>query len=459
MSTGVWRALDERLIEKYGSRAFMYTEYPNLRFWSREYEGRHYREALKEFFVGDRESPLMFYVHIPHCHTQCLYCTCYVKITRDYDVVKRDVGFVFRELELWGDFFQEVGIRPNIREVHLGGGSPTYLERDEFDLLCDKLASFADLGRLDEFSIEIDPRHVRPDKLRYYREKGINRISFGVQDFELSVQKAVDRVQPEALVARLMTPELRSLFPNGINFDIICGLPNQTPETVRRTMEKVAAFSPDRVCLNYMDFKPEFYPHQRLMPDFPGNYERKKLFLTAMEVLDREGYLRIGYDHFAKPTDAVTSALNEGSMQWNRLGTTPGRYTSTLAAGVNGVTTLWPHYYFQHTYNFLKYEEDVRQGSFPVFRGHKMSRDDLVRRDVIHALRNYFSLDMKSIEEHYGLNFMEYFARELNALQEFQQDGVIEIREGKILISEVGHQFADAVCRQFDVYSDQRAAS
>lgn len=446
---------DTELIKKYGERAFMYTEYPNWRLWSEEIGDSDYRTVLLDFLSKNPHTPLMLYVHIPHCHKQCLFCTCYVKITKDYNEVKRDVGYVFKELELLAEFFDEHSLTPFIKEIHLGGGSPTYLREEEFNTLVDRLNHLAVIDELDEFAIEIDPRHVKEGGMRFYAEKGISRISFGVQDIALLVQIAVDRVQPAALMERLITSELRGLFKNGVNFDIICGLPRQSLSSMKKTMEWVARMSPDRVCLNYLHQSTEFYPHQLLMPQeaIPDNTLRKKLFQEALEGLTAAGYIRIAYDHFAKPDDALTRAFHEGRLRWNRLGPTPGRVFDTIAVGYSGVSTLENEAYFQNHYDFRKYQEAIDKKQFPIFRGHIMNEDDVMRRDTIHTLRNYFSLSFGAFEQKHKIKFRTYFKKELMKLKKMEKDGIVHVKKDEIEITDIGRQFADVIASAFDAYN------
>ena len=238
----------------------------------------------------------------------------------------------------------------------------------------------------------------------------------GIQDFDPEVQKAVNRIQPIKLVEDLMEDETQALFSNGINFDIICGLPHQTTETIKRTAEECVRLSPDRICFNYLHLAPQFTKHQTLMFDgkygrpgrLPDYYERKEIFAAALETLTESGYVRTGYDHFAKPTDAVAKAMAKGKMHWNALGVTAGRYDSIIGVGVHSYSTIGDHY-FQNFYDIQKYQEFLEQGLFPIFRGHKQSRDDLIRRDVIQTLRSFFSIDFRSIDKKYSINFETYF--------------------------------------------------
>lgn len=448
-----------RLAEKYSTTGFMYTEYPHQSFWSTEFGHEGFTRALTDLFSKDKNTPLLLYVHIPYCEQLCWFCTCHVSITREYEKVRSYLKFLFREIDLLREFFAQNRITPNFREIHLGGGSPTFVSQEDFDQLIEKLGTIADLAKLDELSLEIDPRKVDRDGMKYYHSKGINRISFGVQDFDREVQKAINRPQPAELIENLITPDIRNRFVNGVNFDLICGLPNQTPETIRRTCEKVAEMSPDRVCLNYLHYSPQFAPHQKLMfdgrsgrPDrLPDFYERKMIFLEALKALTARGYVRTGYDHFAKPTDAVAQAMQEKKMQWNSLGVTAGRYTDVIGIGVHSRNTLGDCY-SQNFYELSDYEAALTRGQFPVYRGHQLDRDDVIRREVIHTIRNFFSLDFRQIEKKYDIVFEEYFKEELALLEEFVKDGIVERSDRSLTVTELGHQFANLVCRDFDKY-------
>ena len=454
------------LAKKYTTTGFMYTEYPHKSFWSGEFDEADFKTALKELFSKAQDTPLLLYVHIPFCEQLCWFCTCHMSITREYEKVKNYLNFLFREIDMLHDFFGQNRVSPNFREIHLGGGSPTFVYEKEFDQLIEKLESITDIKKLDEFSIEIDPRRVDKGRMAYYQAKGINRISFGVQDFDLEVQKAINRVQPAELIENLLTPDIRSRFSNGTNFDLICGLPKQTPETIRETCEKVIEMSPDRICLNYLHYSPQFAPHQNIMFDgrkgrptrLPDFYERKMIFLEALKVLTGHGYIRTGYDHFAKPTDAVVKAMRERKMQWNSLGVTAGRYSDVLGIGVHSLSTLGDCY-SQNFYEFADYEKALVNGRFPVYRGHKLTREDIIRRAVIHALRNFFFLDFRVIEKRYDIEFKKYFKEELITLKEFERDEIVELSDASITITELGHQFANLVCRDFDkFYSSNKKA-
>jgi len=447
-------ARDARVLAaKYEATGFMYTEYPHKSFWSGDFTEAQYRQALIDVYGTPANPPTLLYVHMPYCPQLCWFCTCHVAITQRYDRVQAYMADLHREIDLLAGLFAAHGVRPNIREVHLGGGSPTYLQPTEVDALLARLAAFVDFSQLDEFAIEVDPRRVDARRLHYYADIGIDRLSFGIQDFDPKVQAAVNRPQPAKLIADLLTPDVRARFAS-INFDVICGLPHQTLETIRRTMETVVELSPDRVCFNYLHYAPHAARHQEMMPKeaLPGFQERKALFQEAMDVLGAGGYLRTGYDHFAKPTDAVARAQEAGQMAWNSLGSTPGRCVDLMGIGAHSYGRIGERVYVQNLYDLGEYHDALAAGRLPVYRGRALGDDDVVRRDVIQTLRGYFQVDTKAIGQRHGLDFWRYFAAEVPTLREFADDGMVELSDEAIVITDAGRQYANMVCRIFDAY-------
>lgn len=448
-----------KITKKYGTTAFMYTQYPHKRFWHRADSDEKFKQAIINRFSGSNH-PTILYVHMPYCEQLCWFCTCHISITKNYDKVNHYMKFIHKEIE-WLTKTCVDNIRPDFKEVHLGGGSPTFIDEVDFDHMLACFGRILDVSKLDEFAIEIDPRRVNQDRMLFYADRGISRISFGVQDFDLEVQKAINRVQPAYLIENLITPDIRHRFRNGINFDILVGLPHQTPETMEQTCRQIIDLSPDRVCMNYMHYSPEFAKHQSIMMDgksgrpdrLPDFVERKEIFLSALETLTSGGYVRTGYDHFAKPDDANAKALLEGKMGWNDLGATPGRVFDCIGLGVSSRSTIGDAY-FENFYEIVDYENSLDQDLFPIYRQHELSCDEIIRREVILSLRNYFKVFYHEINDKYNIKFVDYFADEILKLHEFESDHVVDLFEDKIVITESGCQFANLVCRVFDKYYD-----
>lgn len=445
------------LMKKYNNLYAMYVEYPHKSFWSEDFNDGDFRTALKSLFSSRENPPLLLYSHIPFCPKQCYYCTCHTFITKDYEKIKKYLNYLFYEIDMLRNFFDKHAITPNFREIHLGGGSPTILQEKEFNQLLEKLQSIADIKQLSEFAIEIDPRVVTKETLKYYHAKGINRISFGVQDFDPDVQKAVNRIQPRELIEDLLTPDIRKCF-KGINFDIMWGLPRQTRETFRRTIDTVLELSPDRISLLLLHYAPDVKKHQKLMKksELPNAHERTMLFHEAVQTLLNNGYVRIGLEHFAKPTDDLAKAMKNKTLQWNSLGYTTGRYFDVIGIGPGSSSTI-NDYYFQNVYPLSDYESAVSNGRFPILRGYKLNGDDVIRRDIIHRLRCYFFVDYSEIERRFNIKFEEYFKNEILLLEGFVKDDLLDVSEKAISITDLGKFFTFYICRAFDkcVWSEE----
>ena len=449
------RAEYMKLLNKYKNLYAMYVEYPHKSLWTPEFSGAAYAAAIEEHILKSSNAPLLLYIHIPFCKLQCYYCTCHTVITSNYDRVRQYLELLYAEMDLLKAVFDKHGVKPNIKEIHLGGGSPTILKIEDFDKLIDKLGSITDLSSVKEFTIEVDPRSVSTDTLKYYHSKGLNRLSFGVQEFNPEVQKAINRVQPAALVESLLTPEIRGLF-HGINFDFMWGLPKQTRASYKESLETLLRIAPDRISLLLLHFAPKLKKHQLMMKesDLPDLYERTLMFHDAVEQLTGNGYVRIGLEHFAKPDDDLSKALKAGTAAWNSLGYTAGRYFNVIGIGTGSSGTIADNYYFQNTYELPEYEKLLKAGLLPAFRGYKLNNDDVIRRELIQKMRIYFRLDFKYFEDKYKIVFAEYFSAELKALNEFVKDGILELGKGHLEVTELGKFFTMQICRTFDKYGN-----
>jgi len=448
---------DKKLMEKYNGYAYMYAEYPNKNFWSKDFKEGDFKRALKELPSHKADSPTMLYVHTPFCQDICSYCSCYKVGTKDYRRVESHTESLLQEIELLRKFTLEASIDLNFKQIHLGGGSPTYLRRKEFDKLVAKIGTIAEIGDLDEFAIEIDPRHVDKNRMLYYHDKGINRVSFGVQDFDLEVQRAVNRVQPPELTESLLVSDVRKYF-NSVSFDILHGLPKQTSKSFRETIDKVIEFSPDRVAMIRFNYNPISHPNQRRInpEDLPTEVEREKLFSQSEDTLLKNGYVRIGLEHFVKPVDKLVDAWNSGNINWNMGGYSPGDSNKIVGVGPSSSGRITDSCYSQNIIDLKDYDKTVLQGKFPILRGHKLTEDDLIRRDVTIGLRSKLHLDFRAIEKKHGIIFGEYFADEIKQLDEFVEEGIIEISGERIQATDKGMPFVSFVCMNFDKYHQDK---
>lgn len=446
----------EKFLEKYNNNAFMYVEYPHKKHWNNDLKGNSINDYLVDSITRNINDNFLYYIHIPHCHTQCLYCTCHVEITKDYGVVKKYFDYLLKEIELQKEIFRRVEAPLSFTDVHFGGGSPTFLKEEEFDILQNKLESFIDFSKLNEYAIEIDPRRIKEDRMIYYHSKGINRISFGVQEFDLDVQKAVNRVQPDFLIDRLLKKEIRDLFPNGINFDLLCGLPNQNIAGFEKTIDKTIDYNPDRICLNYMHMSPKFHPHQLEMQKgtLPDQNLKKELFLLAEEKLLKNGYIRAGYDHFVKNDDYLAEEFKNKKAGWNRLGIVTGEYENILGAGVSSTCKINGQINYQNTFENSDYVKMLEQQKLPISSFHISSDDDKIREFIIKNIRQFFRVDKKIVSEMFKINFDEYFDETLKEIKEFEKNNLLQNKPDEILLSRSGEIISNLIASRFDKYLD-----
>jgi oxygen-independent coproporphyrinogen-3 oxidase len=440
------------LLKKYDVHAFDYIEYPHKSFWGSNIQDEDVYEALRKCCL-DQEN-VMLYIHIPFCEQLCMFCICHRQITSNYKVaVDYLSNSLFKEIELFNQISKKIGKKFNIKEVYFGGGSPTFLKEKEFLLLKDNLKKIVDFDEINQFSVEIDPRRVDEKRLLFYAENGVNKISFGIQDFDEQVQKNINRMQPSSIIKNLLTNTVRERFKS-INFDLLIGLPGQTKESISKTIDTTLELRPDRIALAYLAYNPDYHPHQRhmmmkeLLPDF---YRRKEIFVYALEKLTNSNYVRTGFEHFAVPEDDVTKSLNKRRAYYNSFGATTGLCTDILALGRSSYSTIGSVYYQNH-YSQSEYQSKIEQGNIPIERGWSLNKDDIIRREVIKQIRTYFDINFLDIFQKFGVE-KEYFKREFEVLKEFEQDKLLNIDNSyNLKLTEKGKHFSNLVSSVFDTY-------
>ncbi|MDP3792404.1 MAG: oxygen-independent coproporphyrinogen III oxidase [bacterium] len=441
------------IFEKYRIKKIVwYPDYPEKVHWVNrpQFRMEDFETGLREFYL---QPTSLLYLHFPFCPKQCLFCNCKTKIIDNYAPVQPYLKSLLKEIKMHTYFCERNGIQPHITEVHYGGGSPTFMRPNDFSVLAESIKPLLAIDHLSEISIEIDPRHVKPHEMAFYHDHGINRVSFGIQDFDEEVQIDVDRMQPDIVITRLLTPEIRKMFPKGVNFDIICGLPKQTRESFNRTLDKVIEFSPDRISLLTMNMTPVTAPHQLLMTldKIPSPLEAKVFLFDAIEKLTAHGYLRTGFDHFSKPEDSVAKAQAEEKMRWGSFGSTAGRYQDFLGLGNSGISRF-PRHSAQNIYEIETWQDLIDLNQFPILRGFTLSDDDMIRRDVTQWLRIYPYIKYSDIEKKYGIDFKKYFAKELVRLSNLVDDDLIELKSDSLVMTDFGTLFADFISENFDAY-------
>ena len=444
----------DEIIRDYGERGgSFYTFYPMNGQWQDGVDGTSFRNVMTDFLNRQPEAPLTLYLHFPFCPKQCLFCHCFTVISRDGDAYTRFVDYLIREIDMLRTLFLRAGVRPNVKDIHFGGGSPSVIPRRDFDRLIQALSDLCDFSAVDDCAIEIDPRNeMSVEKLLYYRSKGVDRISIGIQDFNADIMKTIARVNPYEMVASLLTKDVRNAFKS-INFDLIYGLPGQSIEDFRETLEKVVDLSPDRLAIYPLGLRPELYRHQGTLNERLPDATK----LTEMQVLHKNfllerGYEEIGIDHFAKPGEALHTARENGTLSRNAMGYTCTAPTNIIGIGPSSLYEIDGHY-FQNRYTLESYFQAVDEEQNPVFRGHLATDDDRLRRRVIFDIILDREIDKHQVGLAFGINFDDYFKDELKSLEAFENDGLLKMTDARISLTRMGELYQRHVCAVFDAYT------
>jgi oxygen-independent coproporphyrinogen-3 oxidase len=443
--------VSEELLSRFDVPGPRYTSFPTADRFVEAFGANDYAQALvqRRHGVANRSLPLSLYVHVPFCESLCYYCACNKIITKHHDRAAPYLRYLAREVDL---HTQVIGMGQTISQLHLGGGSPTFLTDDE---LCEMLAmlrrsfTFAAGG---EYSIEIDPRTVDESRLDTLARLGFNRLSFGVQDFDPAVQKAVHRVQPAEQVFGLVETARAKGFES-INVDLIYGLPRQSPESFDRTLEQVNALRPDRIALyGYAHLPQRFKPQRRIAAaELPTAAAKVAMLTRSLAAFGEAGYVYVGMDHFALPQDALAIAKRQGRLHRNFQGYSTQPDCDLIGLGVSSIGRIGATY-SQNAKTMEEYCDLLDQGLFPVVRGLALSRDDLVRRAVIMALMCQGQVQFESIDLAYLVDFRTYFAKELEDLKTLVEQGLVVIDNTGMQVTSQGWFFVRAVAMVFDRY-------
>ncbi|UGQ46404.1 oxygen-independent coproporphyrinogen III oxidase [Massilia endophytica] len=442
---------DAALIAKMSQQGPRYTSYPTADRFRAGYGHAEYAAVVNRLKGGGQRLPLSLYLHIPFCESLCYYCACNKIITKEHGKAAVYLGYLMREISMQAAL---LGDGQRVEQLHLGGGTPTYLSDAQMEQLMTHLrASFSFADDISgEYSIEIDPRTVDPDRIRSLRRQGFNRISLGVQDFDPEVQKAVNRIQPEALTLDAIAAARGAGF-RSISIDLIYGLPKQTLATMAQTLAKVVAASPDRISIYNYAHMPQLFKSQRLIveSDLPSDQDKLAMLGLCIERLTAAGYVYIGMDHFAKPDDELAIAQRSGQLHRNFQGYSTHADTDMVSCGVSAISAVGESY-CQNEKSLERYYAALDAGHLPVARGIELSPDDVLRRDVIGRLMCDFSLHIPSVENAHGIGFNACFAKELERLRGFERDGLLELSETSLLVTPKGRLLVRNLCMVFDKY-------
>ena len=432
---------DQDLIQKYNYSGPRYTSYPTALEFNEQFNEQDFLTSVTLY----PEKPLSIYVHIPFCHKLCYFCGCNKMVTRQHHKVTKYLEALKQEIINRAPLFKN----KIVTQMHWGGGTPTYLNDEEIGWLIDVLKDNFQFANNIEQSIEIDPREITPKTIDHLALVGFNRLSMGIQDFNQEIQTLINREQDENLIANLVKQARKRDFAS-ISLDLIYGLPKQTVESFTDTLNKVIALSPDRLSVfNYAHLPTRFAAQRKIKDeDLPAAIEKLKILQNSIEQLTQAGYTFIGMDHFAKPTDELAIAQQQGILHRNFQG-----YTTHGDADLLGLAiSMLGDSYAQNQKDLQIYQSEVQKKGNALWKGFTLNQDDKIRRDVIKQLICHFNLNKATIENRYQIKFDDYFAEDLQLLTPLVKDGLVENKADSLIVSAKGQMLIRNICMCFDIY-------
>ncbi|MDF3078958.1 MAG: hemN [Sphingobacteriaceae bacterium] len=430
----------ESLIKKYNVAAPRYTSYPTVPFWEPEqWTEPGWLDSVKRSYRESSEDGISLYIHLPFCESLCTFCGCTKRITKNHNVEGPYIAAVLKE---WQMYCAELGSRPRIREIHLGGGTPTFFSPENLDKLMSGIVDNAEIVEGAEFSFEAHPANTTTEHLKVLYESGFRRLSLGIQDFDPVVQAIINRRQSIVQVAKV-TWEAREIGFTSINYDLIYGLPLQKLSSIENTVAEVAKLRPDRIAFYSYAHVPWIKSGQRRFTeaDLPDNEEKRELYELGRKLLLAEGYHDIGMDHFALESDSLYKASREHKLHRNFMGYTHQFTQLSIGLGVSAISDSW-YAFAQNEKEVESYLQKVAAGHFPLIKGHLLSTEDmLIRRHIL----NIMCFGKTLINAHYPL-FREFIDR----LLPLQFDGLVEIDGETITVTPTGTAFLRNICMCFD---------
>ena len=428
-----------------------YTSYPTADRFVEAFSQADLHQALdlRNQGLGQKNRPLSIYVHIPFCESLCYYCACNKIITKHHEKAEPYLRYLAKEIEL---YTSSIGMGQTVSQLHLGGGTPTFLSNDELRELMSMLKRSFSFVAGGEYSVEVDPRTVDEMRLALLFELGFNRLSFGVQDFDPEVQKAVHRIQPAQQVFDLVA-SARKIGFESINVDLIYGLPKQTPESFDRTLKQINELRPDRIALYAYAHLPErFKPQRRILAaELPAPSSKIAMLSRSMDALMNAGYVYVGMDHFALPDDALAVAKRQGRLHRNFQGYSTQPDCDLIGLGISAIGRMGGTY-SQNAKTMEEYVDMLDHGQLPIVKGLALSRDDLIRRSWIMAIMCQGHVQYEAFNEAWLIDAKKYFAAEIEQLNSLQAQGLVELTNGGLQVTPMGWFFVRGVAMVFDKY-------
>ncbi|SFV63307.1 Coproporphyrinogen III oxidase, oxygen-independent [hydrothermal vent metagenome] len=444
--------IDLEKFSKYSKPGPRYTSYPTALEFSQEFG---YESYLKHLDKGTNQISL--YVHLPFCRSACYFCGCNVVFTSKEERLSEYILYLKKEIDILAS---HIDSSREVIQFHFGGGTPTFYKAFELDEIVSYIKEkFPNWSSDAEVSCEIDPRFFNEEQMQVFQKHGFNRISFGVQDFDPRVQKEIHRIQPYDLTKQAVDLA-RKYGIDSINVDLIYGLPYQTFESFKQTLELAFSLQPDRLAVFNYAHVPWLKKTMRKFDEttLPTPDVKLQIFSYTIEFFENNGYKMVGMDHFAKPEDELFTAIEKGELHRNFQGYTTKGGANLIGIGLTSIGE-GVGYYAQNTKDMKLYEEAIDSGRLPFEKGIELSDDDMLRQAVIMELMANFSIDIARVEREHGIVFSDYFADALEALEEFVEGDLITITDDKISVSPTGTLLIRNIAMPFDAYMDKYSSS
>jgi oxygen-independent coproporphyrinogen-3 oxidase len=440
---------DAELLTRYDVVGPRYTSYPTAPNFRDDFGERQYRVAARGSNEDPIPRPLSLYVHVPFCESPCFYCGCTRLITREHGSVEPYLDHLEREIALQGELFDADRA---VVQLHLGGGTPNFLSVDELERLTGLLAEHFNLELEDDrdYSVELDPRYLAPGFVAALAELGFNRVSFGVQDLDPDVQRAINRIQPASQTGEAVAAA-REAGMRSVNLDLIYGLPKQNPESFARTLESVTALRPERIALYAYAHLPERFKAQRQISasDLPAPPVKLALLGTAIRELTQAGYRYIGMDHFALPNDALARAQDAGTLQRNFQGYSTHGHCDLIGLGMSAISHV-DGCYAQNVRDLPGYYHKLAHRELPITRGLELDGEDELRAELIQSIMCRGRVQFDDFERRFGIRFDRHFGRELASLTALAADGLVQLHEYGFSVTPRGRLLLRVVAMAFD---------
>ncbi|MCC6372948.1 MAG: oxygen-independent coproporphyrinogen III oxidase [Bacteroidia bacterium] len=431
------------LISKYNVAAPRYTSYPTVPYWQQAPTQQQWNQLVKECFeLSNHTNGISLYIHLPYCESLCTYCACNTRITVNHKVEEPYINSLLKEWQLYLSAFNE---KPRLKEIHLGGGTPTFFSAANLTKLLEGIYKTAEICEDAEFSFEAHPNNTTEEHLKALYDLGFRRVSFGIQDFDPKVQDVINRLQSFEQVFKVVE-QSRKIGYTSINFDLVYGLPFQTLNSVRDTIEKVNELKPDRIAFYSYAHVPWLKPGQRKFTekDLPEDVEKRKLYELGLELFQQNNYKAIGMDHFALANDSLFEALQQKSLHRNFMGYTHNYTQLLIGLGASSISDTW-NGFAQNLKTVEEYQAAVEKNEFPIFKGHVLSSEDLIlRKHILNIMCQGKTTWNKENEQ------CEALYKGLEKMKALEADGLVNILPHEITVTEIGQSFLRNICMCLD---------